>query len=108
MIGARALSIVVALTAACTATPPPSNVIGQPDLTQDELDQITADAKLVPDAGPELPPGQTEMTVSSSPEPPERKAPRPHPLTPPPPTVKHAKIHASGATPTDTPKLPGN
>lgn len=76
-----------------------SNIIGQPDLTQEELDAATAEASPSSVARVEPPPDQTELTVAEKPPPPPKKPPRARKMEAPPPLTHGKKVVSVPASP---------
>ena len=69
-----------------------TNVFGQPELTQEELDEATAEAKSgsSPSAGTQH--DQTELTVAEDAPPPPKKPPRPRKMDAPTPLTRGKKL----------------
>ena len=88
----RRFALVTLLFSAGCGAAEHTNVIGQPDLTQDELDKATAEAKDDKTAKADVPPDQAQLDVAAKPPPPEKKPPRPRKMDAPVPIAKKGKI----------------
>lgn len=91
-------SFVLAMIAGCGGQQR-SNIIGQPDLTQEELDAVTAQASGSSVARVESQRDQTELAVSEKPPPPPKKPPRPRKMDAPAPLTHGKKVSPASPSP---------
>lgn len=96
------VAFVVASATALGCAAQHTNIIGQPDLTQEELDAAKAEAKADPSAKPSEGTDQAELDVAAKPPPPEKKAPRPRKMDAPKPLAKKGKIPPPPPSPLST------
>jgi hypothetical protein len=101
--GATIALVLALIVAGCGgASGDHTNIIGQHDMTQSELDQLKSDQK---DSGEKArPTDQAELDVAAKPPPPEKRAPRPRKMDAPPPVTKRGKIPLPQASSSPTAK----